>query len=56
MNSEVERNIEIEIIINEIRELIYKICRICTNRQERYRYGTKIINIVRNNLIFNYYE
>jgi hypothetical protein len=54
--TEVERSIEIEILIQDIRELIYKISRICINRQERYRYGTKIISIVRNNLIFSYYD
>ena len=53
---EVLRNLEIEEIVQEIRELVYKIVRIARNRQEAYRWGCKIINIIRNNLMFNYYE
>jgi hypothetical protein len=56
MHSEIDRNLEIQDIVQQIRELVYKIVRICTNRQESYRIGCKLINIVRNNLFFYYYD
>ena len=56
MNMEIDRNLEIQNIVQEIRELVLRIVRICTNRQEAYRIGCKIINIVRNNLFFYYYD
>jgi hypothetical protein len=53
---EYQRSLEIEQLIEEIRLIVLQITRRATTRQEAYRWGCRIINIVRNNLMFYFNE